>query len=274
MGTPLRTPSEPPSSISVMTGEVVDRVRISNRIHDSLQRYQDQVGKLEQWTMSDGLLLHDGKLVVPDDGDLRARLLDEMHRLPSTAHPGEDKLAQLFRTRFYWPGWTADIHRYVDNCQICKRTKNRLLHPLPIPTRPWQHISIDFCSLPKDKHGFDNVTVVVDRFSKRTISIPCHKTITAEQTARLFVDHILRWVGCPGSIVSDRGPQFISEFWKTFCDILKIKRKLSTAHHPQTDGQTEIANKYMEQRLRPYINYHQDDWSEHLWMVDFAVACL
>lgn len=216
---PSQTFPEPfSSSVSAMTGEIVNRIKTSNRTYDSLQGYQDQVGKLEQWTVDNGLLLHNGKLVVPDDRDLRARLLDEIHRLPLTAHPGEDKLTQLFRTRYYWPGWTADIHRYIDNCQVCKRTKNQqdrapgLLQPLPIPTRPWQHISIDFCSLPKDKYGFDNVIVIVDRFSKRTISISCHKTITAAQAARLFVDHTLRWAGCPESIVSDRGPQFISEF--------------------------------------------------------------
>ena len=74
--------------------------------------------------------------------------------------------------------------------------------------------------------------VVVDRFSKRTVSIPCHRDIDARQTARLFTNHILRWTGTPESIVSDRGPQFIAEFWEEFCRIISIKQKLSTAHHP------------------------------------------
>lgn len=88
------------------------------------------------------------------------------------------------------------------------------------------------------------------------------------------MDHVYRWVGLPESIVSDRGPQFVSEFWKEFCRILGIERKLSTAYHPQTDGQSEITNQYMAQRLRPFVNYHQDNWSDYLAMVDFAFAAL
>ena len=88
------------------------------------------------------------------------------------------------------------------------------------------------------------------------------------------MDHVYRWVGLPESIVSDRGPQFVSGFWKEFCRILGIERKLSTAYHPQTDGQSEITNQYMAQRLRPFVNYHQDDWSDYLAMVDFAFAAL
>ena len=131
---------------------------------------------------------------------------------------------------------------------------------------------MDFRSFPKDKHGYDEVFVIVDRLSKRPISIPCHKTTNAKEMARLFVTHVLRWTGLPDSIVSDRGGQFVSEFWAELCKILQIKRKLSTAHHPQTDGQSEIANQYMAQRLRPYVNYHQDDWSEYLPMIDLAAA--
>jgi hypothetical protein len=133
---------------------------------------------------------------------------------------------------------------------------------------------MDFRSFPKDRYGYDTVCVFVDRLTKRPISIPCHKDIDAKGTARLFVDHVYRWVGLPESIVSDRGPQFVSGFWKEFCRILGIERKLSTAHHPQTDGQSEIVNQYMAQRLRPFVSYYQDDWSEYLSMVDFAFASL
>jgi hypothetical protein len=85
---------------------------------------------------------------------------------------------------------------------------------------------------------------------------------------------VIRISGIPSSIVSDRGGQFVSEFWTEFCRILGIQRKLSTAYHPQTDGQSEIANQYMAQRLRPYIEHNQDDWSECLPMVDFAASIL
>jgi len=166
----------------------------------------------------------------------------------STAHPGKGKTRKLVNARYYWPGLRQDINQYIRNCHTCRRTTTPrdlppgLLQPLPIPERPWQHISIDFKSFPRDQNGFDMVYVVVDRLGKRAYLIPCQKTATAKDMARLFISNIYRTHGPPDSIVLDRGPQFISEFWTEFCRILGIKLKLSTAFHPQTNGQTEIMN--------------------------------
>jgi transposase InsO family protein len=113
---------------------------------------------------------------------------------------------------------------------------------------------MDFKSFPKDRNGYNTILVVVDRLSKKPISLPCYKTTTARDLARMFIAHVWRYYGAPDSIVSDRGPQFISDFWNQFCTILGVKIKLSTAHHAQTDGQTEIVNKYIDQRLRPFVN--------------------
>jgi transposase InsO family protein len=106
---------------------------------------------------------------------------------------------------------------------------------------------MDFKSFPKDKKGYDTVFVVVDHLGKRPYSLPCFKTTTATQMARLYVDNVWRTYGPPDSIVSDRGPQFISEFWHELCRILGVKLKLSMANHPQTDGQTENVNQYIDQ---------------------------
>ncbi|KAI1828762.1 hypothetical protein DTO006G1_9961 [Penicillium roqueforti] len=262
--------------------EIANRVKQANQQNAELEPFRQIAieGSNPKWTLHNGLLLFENRLEVPDEGDLRARLLDEMHRQPLVAHPGIEKLKKLVSERYHWPGWVTDVKRYVDNCLICKRTKAwrdrtpGLLHPLPAPERPWQHITMDFRSFPKDRHGYDAVFVVVDRLSKRPISIPCQKETDAKAMARLFVDHVIRITGIPDTIVSDRGGQFISEFWTEFCRILGIKRKLSTAYHPQTDGQSEIANQYMAQRLRPYVEQNQDNWSEYLPMVDFAASIL
>jgi transposase InsO family protein len=133
---------------------------------------------------------------------------------------------------------------------------------------------MDFKSFPKDKHGYDTAYVVVDRLSKQSISIPCYKTTIAKDMARLYVSYVYRYRGAPETIVSDRGPQFISQFWGEFCRILGIQMKLSTAFHPQTDGQTEIMNQYLDQRLRPFVNYYQDNWSELLPIMDYAQLTL
>jgi len=237
-------------------------------------------GKGESHSVIEGRLFFNERLYVPKKDDLRARLLDEVHRQPATAHPGRTKMLKLVRERFYWEAWSNDVNRYVDNCKTCKRTNTRrdrapgLLQPLPIPVRPWQHLSMDFMELPQDKRGFDNVFVTVDRLTKRPVSIPCHKGVTARDMAKLWIRYIFPWTGLPDSIVSDRGGQFISEFWGEACRILHIKVKLSTARHAQTDGQTEIANQYLQQRLRPYVNFAMDDWSEYLPIIDFAAASL
>jgi hypothetical protein len=118
--------------------------------------------------------------VVPDVDDLRAKLLDEAHRQLSIAHPGKAKTRQVIRSRYYWDSWKLDVDRYVDNCLVCQRTKTRrdlppgLLQPLPIPDRPWQHISMDLRSFPRSETRFDAAFVAVDRLGKRAFTIPCH----------------------------------------------------------------------------------------------------
>jgi transposase InsO family protein len=101
---------------------------------------------------------------------------------------------------------------------------------------------MDFHELPKDFNGYDTVFVLVDRFGKGIFSIPCRETITAKESAQLYIQNVYRIYGPLVTIVSDRGPQFISAFWDEFTCILGIKLKLSTAYQPQTDGQIEIMN--------------------------------
>jgi hypothetical protein len=90
----------------------------------------------------------------------------------------------------------------------------------------------------------------------------------------MYVIHCYRHLGLPDSVVSDRGAQFVSEYWSTLCKILQIDRKLSTAYHPETDGQTEIMNQYIDLRLRPFVNHFQSNWSRLLPLIDFAQLAL
>jgi transposase InsO family protein len=262
---------------------IVDQVLELNRSSSILEKYREQADEGDSpYTLEDNLLLYKGRLVVPVDSNetIPAQLIKEAHAQVSTAHPGQRKTLALIRARYWWPTWKADVIRYVQNCSECRRStpaKDKtpgLLKPLPIGSRTWEDISMDFHYLPKDKHGYDCVYVVVDRFGKRVISVPCYRTVTARDLARMFIDRVYRYYGPPNTIVSDRGPQFISDFWNEFTKILGIRLKLSTAEHPQTDGQTEIANQYLDQRLRPFVNHYKDNWSELLPMMDFASAML
>ncbi|KAJ1039978.1 hypothetical protein NDA10_002020 [Ustilago hordei] len=135
--------------------------------------------------------------------------------------------------------------------------------------RPWGSISLDFIEgLPTskkyDSKTYDSILVIVDRLTKFAILAPTHKTVTAKQTAVLLYGHMVRLFGYPDHMVSDRGRQFISGAWKAFAEQMGVKHSLSTAYHPQTDGQTERVNQVIEQYLRMYCNYEQDDWANLL----------
>ena len=263
---------------------LIDQVIQTNRSHGSLRELRDEVlaGKRQgPWELNDrDLLLYQGRLFVPAAHFLRTHLIRAVHATQVTAHPSKRKTAKLLREQYYWPKLSKDVDTYVAACKACRwshiprdRTPG-LLKSLPIPERAWQDISMDFKSFPPDKKGYDNAFVVVDRLSKRCFSLPCHKTTTAEQAADMYYRYIWRVYGPPKSIVSDRGPQFISAFMNELCRLMGIKQKLSTAYHPQTDGNTEIVNQYLDQRLRPFVNYHQDNWSDLLPCMDWAQAIL
>jgi transposase InsO family protein len=268
-------------SLSPITGQLdlIDEILQANRTALDLECVHklaaDQKGG---YTLENGLLKRHGKLVVAES--VRTDLITAAHCGLATAHPGKSKTKALIKERYYWLGMDRDIDRFVSNCHACRRSKvprdktPGLLRPLPIPDRPWQHISVDFKEMPTDREGMNMVCVFVDRLGKRPISIPCNKSVGARVLAQLYLIHIHKYYGLATTIVSDRGPQFISAFWEEFNRLLGTKLKLSTAYHPQTDGQTENANQWIDQRLRPFINAFQDDWSSLIHAVDYAAAVL
>ena len=172
-----------------------------------------------------------------------------------------------------------DIEQYIHNCHVCKRAKsardayNGFLQPLPVPERPWVDLTMDFVvGLPKSQ-GYDAILMVVDWLSKERHYIPCtedNNGTNAKATAAMFLRYVWCYHGLPISLTSDRGPQFASRMWNSLCKLLSIKAKLSTAWHPETDGQSKIANQKIERYLRSYVNHFQDDWVEHLPMAEFS----
>jgi transposase InsO family protein/predicted aspartyl protease len=232
------------------------------------------------YTIEEDLLLYQGRMCVRRDTVLCTRLIQEVHNQPSTAHPGAKKTYQLLSRQYHWPGMETDVKRFVANCIPCGHAHPRQskqqgqLHPLPVPAYPWQHICMDFKEFNKDKHGYNMILVFIDRLGKDSVSIPCLKTIDARGMAQLYIQWVYRFGHTPETIVSDRGPQFVSSFWQEFCRILGVKVKLSTAYHKETDGQTEIMNRYIDQRLRPFVSYYQDNWSELIPIMDRAQMTL
>jgi transposase InsO family protein len=129
---------------------------------------------------------------------------------------------------------------------------------------------MDYIEQLPPSNGYNSILVIVDRIMKQAIFIPCYTTDKAIDLAKQYVQHVFSKHGVPFSITSDRGKLFVSEIWKEICDMLDIKLALSTAYHPETDGQTERVNQILEQYLQCYVAYLQDDWSELLPLAEFA----
>src|ERR1700729_387878 len=175
-----------------------------------------------------------------------------------------------------WPGMEEDIQRYIEGCQECQKNKpdrrkrNAPLNPLPIALYPWERISVDLIGPLPESMGYNAIMVIVDYFTKMKVFIPTTIELTSLGAAELFRLHALKHFGIPKGVISDRGPQFVSEFIKELWKLLGIKGLPSTAYHPQTDGQTERVNQELEIYLRFYVNYQQDDWVKWLDQAEFV----
>ncbi|MBW0518304.1 hypothetical protein O181_058019 [Austropuccinia psidii MF-1] len=171
---------------------------------------------------------------------------------------------------------TQFIKDYVSSCQQYSTNKNihhknfGLLKPLPILNGPLICLSMEFITQLPLSSSFDSILVIVDRFSKMGVFIPIMPSITPLDLAHLFIKNVFSKHGLPLIIVSYRGPLYVSSFWTNLCQQLKISRDLSTAYHPETDGQTERVNQILEQYLQMYVSYHQDDWNTWLPPAEFA----
>ena len=138
------------------------------------------------------------------------------------------------------------------------------------PMEPWKNISADFIVGLPEAQGFDALLVVVDRAKKMVHAIPTTYETSALGLAKLYCDNVWRLHGLPDSIISDRGPQFAAELIKELNKLLGIQTKLSTAYHPQTDGQTERMNQEIEQYLRMFMSQRQEYWPEWIAIPEFS----
>jgi len=232
----------------------------------------------EGYQVVEGLLMTAANQVrIPDDASIRSRLLLECHDIPISGHLGTSKTMERVSRSFYWPGMHADVRRYVSTCLTCQANKPSTqlpmgkLQPLPIPERPWQVVTMDLITqLPRTKNGHDAIVVFVDKLTKMAHYVATRTEVDAPSLARLFFQEIVRHHGLPESIISDRDPRFTSIFWKALWGQLGTTLAISTAYHPQTDGQTERQNRTLEEMLRAYVGPRQDDWDECLVAAEIA----
>ena len=197
---------------------------------------------------------------------------------PFSGHRGALRTQEAIARTFWWPGLHTDVQQYVANCPACQRNKplntkpGGLLQPLPTPQEVWESVSLDLITqLPTTKSGHDAIVVFVDRLSKMTHFAATYTSASAEDLAQLFVSTVFKQHGLPKGLVSDRDTRFTSKFWREVTRLLGTQLYMSTAFHPQTDGQTERMNRLLEETLRHYIGPNHDDWDAHLPLIEFAI---
>ena len=265
------------SCITVEKGDLIEKLKAGYAQDAECE------GKLKanpRWKKTDdGLIyINSNQIYVPNGDNIRQALMEEHHDIPLSGHVGGAKVYNKLCRNWYWPKMKADVEEYVKSCPQCQQNKpsnqkpSGLLQPLPIPEKRWQQVTMDLITqLPKSKQGNDAIVVFVDKLTKMVHYAPTQTSVDAVELAKLFISNVVRLHGVPESIVSDRDSRFTSNFWKSLWSQLGTKLKMSTSFHPQTDGQSERANRTLEECLRNYVSINHDDWDNYLPLIEFAV---
>ncbi|GKA50615.1 putative reverse transcriptase domain-containing protein [Tanacetum coccineum] len=214
---------------------------------------------------------------LPCYGDLRTVIMHESHKSKYSIHPGSDKMYQDMKKLYWWPNMKANIATYVSKCLTCakvkaehKRPSGLLVQP-DIPEWKWDNITMDFVTkLPKSSQGYDTIWVIVDRLTKSAIFMPMRETDPLDKLARMYLKEVVTKHGIPVSIICDRDPRFSSNFWKSLQKALGTSLDMSTAYHPETDGQSERTIQTLEDMLRACVIDFGNGWVKHLPLVEFS----
>jgi hypothetical protein len=258
-----------------------DQLRNANKKDAYFRTVCDQIKlgipRYKDYHITDGLLYEGDRVYIPADSTLRTKILGECHDTPITGHLGRDKTLERVRRAYFWPGWERDTRAFVRSCDACQRSKARnqapsgLLQPIPLPENRWEHVTMDLITcLPRTRANHTAIAVFVDRLTKQLHAVAVRDEITAPELARVFFDNVFRHHGLPKVIISDRDPRFTGNFWQSLFKLVGTRLAMSTSHHPETDGQTERANRTLEDMLRAFVNIHHTDWDEYLSAVEFA----
>jgi hypothetical protein len=216
------------------------------------------------------------RIYVLEIEHLRQLILREAHNSAYSIHPGNTKMYQDLKEKYWWYGLKRDVATHVALCDVCQRVKAEhqrlagLLQPLKVPEWKWEEISMDFIvGLPRTWDGYDSIWVIVDRLTKVAHFIPMKTTYSGAQLVELYMSRIVCLHGVPKKIVSDRGTQFISRFWKDYMS-MDTKLNFSSAYHLQTDGQTERTNQALEDIIRACTQKHGRSWDKSLPYAEFS----
>nr|GFA94697.1 putative reverse transcriptase domain-containing protein [Tanacetum cinerariifolium] len=188
------------------------------------------INKLEP--RADGTLCLNNQSWISCIRDLRALIMHESHKSKYSIHPGSDKMYQDLKRLYWWPNMKAEIASYVNKCLTCAKVK------------------IEY---QKSSAGQDTIWVIVDRLTKSAHFLPMREDDTLEKLTRQYLKEVVSRRGVPVSIISDRDERFMSHFWKSLNKALGTRLDMSTAYHPETDGQSERTIQTLDDMLRACV---------------------
>ncbi len=273
---------------SISELSLFDRVKTANQknitcvaIRDAIRQRKKSFDEmlLKKFEVIENILLFKKKLWVSESDQLKLNIIREVHDQLVSKHSNIRRICKYLHKWYYWSQAKQSMKQYIRNCHICKRSKatrdkySNFLSFLLISNRSWINIIMNFVTELLESKEFNAILMIMNWLIKMHHYISCtieEDDTSVEETIKLLINHVWKLHELSSTIVSDRGSQFISLVWETICQTLKIKVKLSTAFHSETDDQSEIANQKMKQYLRSYCNYQQNDWSEWLSMIEFA----
>lgn len=254
---------------------IATEVQQDAKLKHVIMELQNDPSTHPEFSLQQGILLYKGRLVLSHTSSLIPQMLKEFHATPHGGHSGFLRTYRRLAANIYWVGMKNTVQEFVRSCDTCQRQKYMasspagLLQPLPIPNQVWEDLSIDFITgLPKSR-GYEAVLVVVDRLSKFCHFIPLKHPYTAKSIAELFAKEVIRLHGVPSTIVSDRDPVFMSHFWKELFRLQGTQLNMSSAYHPESDGQTEVVNRCLETYLRCFSADQPKTWATWIHWAEY-----
>eukprot|EP00253_Pinus_taeda_P007363 PITA_07363 len=230
----------------------------------------------DRYRVVDEIIYYRDRIFLTEGSQLQKKILQASHDSPLAGHQGFTKTYRAIRERFSWKGLKEDVLQHIRECDVCQRNKGEMSHPtgllqpLPISEEKWESISMDFITELPMVQGKDCIFVVVDRLTKYAHFFAISAHYTATQVAKLFFREIFRLHGLPKTIVNDRDNRFMGGFWQELFRLVGTKLTPSTSYHPQTDGQTEIVNKWLEGYLHNHVNGEQRAWLKWLHLGEYC----
>src|SRR5246127_1243018 len=250
------------------------------------QKRKEHQKTMEEWKIKYALQQKanhwrkDKALVVVAPETVQWALKEIYHDGKTAGHPRQAKTYQGLARDYWWPSMRHFVSEYVKGCAVCQANKivthrnNPPLQPIKPEegVAPFQTIAMDFIVKLPQSGGYDALWTITDHdCTKVVILIPCKEEITSEELAILYKDRVFPWIGLPNKVISNRDPRFTSNLMTELCQKLEIKQAISTAYHPQTDGQSEKTNQHVETALRIFCNFQQNDWADHIPIVQYML---